>query len=45
MKKIAFVVPWYGDKIPGGAETELRGLIKDLQKNRNLQLTDFKNFE
>ena len=33
MKKIAFVVPWYGDKIPGGAETELRGLIKDLQKN------------
>ena len=34
MKKIAFVVPWYGDKIPGGAETELRGLIKDLQKNR-----------
>ena len=34
MKKIAFVVPWYGDKIPGGAETELRGLIKDLQKNK-----------
>ena len=34
MKRIAFVVPWYGDKIPGGAETELRGLIKDLQKNR-----------
>lgn len=26
MKKIAFVTPWFGEKIPGGAEMELRGL-------------------
>ena len=32
MKKIAFVVPWYGDNIPGGAETEARNLIKALIK-------------
>ena len=37
MKKIAFVVPWYGENIPGGAETEVKGLIKDLQKN-NIEL-------
>ncbi|MCQ2504651.1 MAG: glycosyltransferase family 4 protein [Saccharofermentans sp.] len=30
MKKLGFVVPWYGDKIPGGAETELRGIAKHL---------------
>lgn len=30
MKKIAFVTPWYGENISGGAETELRGLIKHL---------------
>ena len=30
MKKIGFVTPWYGDKIPGGAEMELRGLVKHL---------------
>ncbi len=29
-KKIGFVIPWYGDKIPGGAEMELRGLVKHL---------------
>lgn len=27
MKKIGFVTPWYGENIPGGAETELRGLV------------------
>lgn len=27
MKKIAFVAPWYGENIPGGAETELRGIV------------------
>jgi len=32
MKKIAFVVPWYGDKIPGGAETETRNIVKNLTK-------------
>lgn len=31
MKKLGFVVPWYGDTIPGGAEMELRGLTKHLQ--------------
>ena len=31
MKKIGFVAPWYGEKIPGGAEMELRGLIHHLQ--------------
>ena len=30
MKKIGFVTPWYGDRIPGGAETELRDLVKHL---------------
>lgn len=30
MKKIGFVVPWYGDKIPGGAEADLRGLAKHM---------------
>lgn len=30
MKKIGFVTPWYGDQIPGGAEMELRGLVKHL---------------
>lgn len=31
MKKIAFVTPWYGENIPGGAEMELRELAKHLQ--------------
>lgn len=30
MKKIAFVVPWYGDNIPGGAEMELREVSSHL---------------
>lgn len=28
MKKIGFVSPWYGETIPGGAEMEMRGLVK-----------------
>lgn len=32
MKKIGFVIPWYGDKIPGGAEADLRGLAKNMRK-------------
>jgi len=32
MKKIAFVPPWYGDSIPGGAETELRETIRHLDQ-------------
>ena len=30
MKKIGFVAPWYGEKIGGGAEAELRGLVHHL---------------
>lgn len=30
MKKIAFVAPWYGDNIPGGAEAALRGVANHL---------------
>ena len=30
MKKIAFVCPWYGDHIPGGAEAALRGVSEHL---------------
>lgn len=37
MKKIGFVAPWYGEKIPGGAEMELRGLIHHL-KAANVEL-------
>lgn len=33
MKKIGFVTPWYGDNISGGAEAELRGLVKHLQES------------
>lgn len=29
--KIAFVTPWFGEKIPGGAEAELRALIEHLK--------------
>lgn len=31
MKKLAFVIPWYGEDISGGAEAELRGLVHHLQ--------------
>lgn len=30
MKKIGFVIPWYSDTVKGGAETELRGIVKHL---------------
>lgn len=30
MKKIGFIIPWYGEDIPGGAETALRGLAEHL---------------
>lgn len=33
MKKLAFVIPWYGDNISGGAEAALRGLVKNLHKH------------
>jgi glycosyltransferase involved in cell wall biosynthesis len=33
MKKIGFVTPWYGENIPGGAEAELRELVKHLLKD------------
>ena len=31
MAKLAFVMPWYGDDIPGGAESEARRTMKRLQ--------------
>ena len=31
MKKIGFVIPWYGEKIGGGAEAELRGVVHHLK--------------
>ena len=32
MYKIAFVIPWYGEGIPGGAEMELREVTAHLQQ-------------
>lgn len=32
MKKIGFVIPWYADDIPGGAEMELRQVTANLHK-------------
>ena len=32
MKTIAFVTPWFGEKIGGGAEMELRGLVTHLHE-------------
>ena len=31
MKKVGFVIPWYGEKIGGGAEAEARGVVHHLQ--------------
>ncbi len=31
MKKIGFVIPWYHKDIKGGAEQELRGIVKHLK--------------
>ncbi len=33
MKKIGFVIPWFGWDIPGGAEAELRGLVSHLAES------------
>lgn len=33
MKTIAFVCPWFGENIPGGAEMELRGLTTHLNES------------
>ena len=32
MKKIGFVIPWYYEDIRGGAEQEMRGLVKHLHE-------------
>ena len=32
MKKIGFVIPWYGENIPGGAEMELRQVTDRLHR-------------
>lgn len=37
MKKIAFITPWYGENIQGGAESECRSIIYNLQK-KNISL-------
>ena len=31
-KKIGFVIPWYSEKIPGGAEMALRGITTHLNE-------------
>lgn len=31
MKKIAFIIPWFAEKIPGGAEMETREVTKHLK--------------
>ncbi len=36
--KIGFVTPWYGDNIPGGAEAELRGIVKHLQSKAEVEV-------
>ena len=33
MKKLGFIIPWYSEKIPGGAEMELRGLTTHLHQS------------
>lgn len=33
--RLAFVTPWYGENIPGGAETECRTIAENLQKSGN----------
>lgn len=32
MKKFGFVIPWFGFDIPGGAESELKGIVTHLHK-------------
>lgn len=32
MQKIGFVIPWFGENIPSGAEMELREVTAHLQK-------------
>ena len=32
MQKIGFVIPWYGENIPGGAEMELREVATHLKE-------------
>ena len=36
--KLGFVTPWYGDNIPGGAEAELRGIVKHLQGKADVEV-------
>ncbi len=36
--KICFVLPWYGQNIPGGAEAEVRGLIEILKKDFEVEV-------
>lgn len=36
--KIAFVIPWFGEKIPGGAETLLRDLVAHLKEYFTIEI-------
>ena len=38
MKKIAFVTPWYGENIPGGAEMELRGISNHIGEIHEVEI-------
>lgn len=36
--KIAFVIPWFGEDIPGGAEAELRALVSHLKEHFEIEI-------
>lgn len=36
--RLGFVTPWYGDNIPGGAEAELRGIVKHLKDKAEVEV-------
>ena len=38
MKRIAFVTPWFGEKIPGGAEMELRGIANHIADTQDIEV-------
>ena len=42
MKKVGFVIPWYGDTIPGGAEADLRGkgVLRKMDRKLSQARTD-----
>ena len=44
---LAFVIPWYGEKITGGAESACRELAKHLAENNHVEIltTCVKDFQ